>query len=127
VVTSKQLVKFVLVLMLGIFVSGCTPPERVAYETIVAAKAFTDKAKSQHPECAMGTTSSLCTNLTRAVSAKDALIDAAEVYCAGPDFNSGSACNPSAKGTPAYAQALAKMQAATAAYSQTAADLKGAL
>jgi hypothetical protein len=120
----------------ALLLAGCplSPPERIAYETVVAAKAFTDKTKSQHPECnpATGTaptaaTSTVCIDIAKAVSAKDALIDAAEVYCAGPDFNAVGACNPPAKGTPASTQALAKLNAAVAAYNKIAAELKGVL
>jgi hypothetical protein len=116
--------------LLGIallFYSCNNPAERTAYETVVAANAFIKSVKAQHPECATGAVSTVCIDITKAVSAKDALIDAAEIYCAGPDFNGTGACNPPTKGTPVYTQALAKLQAATAAYQQTATDLKGAL
>jgi hypothetical protein len=106
---------------------ACTPLERQAYETVVASKAFLDSVKLKHPECTTGATSTVCVDLSKATAAKDALIDAVEIYCAGPDFNSGNACNPPAKGTAAAVQATAKVQAALAAYNQTAADLKGVL
>lgn len=106
---------------------GCTPLERQAYEAVVASKAFLDSVKAKHPECASGTATAVCTDLSKATAAKDTLIDAVEIYCAGPDFNSGGQCNPPAKGTPAAIQATAKVQAALAAYNQTAADLKGVL
>lgn len=113
----------------ALFLAGCplSPPERIAYETVVAAKAFTDKTKQQHPECATGATSTVCIDIAKAVSAKDALITAAEDYCAGPDFNATGSCNPPAKGTPAATQAIAKLNAAVASYNQIAAELKGVL
>lgn len=118
-----------LVLFSFVLCSGfvCTPVERVAYDAVVAAKAFTDKVKLQHPECATGVVSTLCSDLAKAVAAKDTLIDAVEIYCAGPDFNGGGACNPPAKGTPAAVQAVAKLNAAIAVYNQTELDLKGVI
>jgi len=105
---------------------GCTPIERQAYDVIVGAKAFLDSAKAQHPECA-NTQSTICGDLRQATAAKDALIDALEIYCSGPQFENGGACQPPAKGTPAFTQAEAKIKAAIADYNQTANDLKGAL
>lgn len=113
-------------LAIAVVLSGCTPLERTAYNTVVAAKAFLDKERQQHPECASGSTSNVCVDINRAVGAKDALIDAITVYCSGPEFNNGGACNPPAKGTPAATQAEAKLQNAITMYNQTAADLKQA-
>src|SRR5690242_5337010 len=93
-------------LVLVLFLSGCPKIERDAYNTVVAAKAFLDKERSQHPECATGATTTVCIDIAKAVGAKDALIDAITVYCAGPDFNAGGACNAPAKGTAAYDQAV---------------------
>jgi len=117
--------RFIPVLLVGALIVGCTSVERQAYNTVVGAKAFRDNTKKQHPECAT-VTSTVCTDLSKAVGAKDALIDAITVYCSGPEFNSGGACNPPAKGTPAQQQAVTKLQAAIANYNQTAADLKTA-
>jgi hypothetical protein len=114
-------------ILLAALLVACTPLERQAYEAVVASKAFLDSVKAKHPECGTGATSTLCTDLSKATAAKDSLIDAVEVYCAGPDFNAGNACNPPKKGTPAAVQATAKVQAALAAYNQTASDLKGVL
>lgn len=107
----------------------CTPIERTAYDTVVSAKAFIGEEKKLHPECASGMTppSTVCIDLVKATSAKDLLIDAAEVYCSSPQFDSGGACQPPAKGTPARTQAEAKLKAAIAGYNQMAADLKGVL
>ena len=118
-----------LVLLSFVLCSGflCPPPERTMYNTVIAAKAFTDQIKLQHPECAVGTASAVCVDLAKAISAKDALIDAVEIYCAGPTFNGGGACNPPAQGTPALTQATTKLQAALSLYEQTEADLKGVI
>jgi len=105
---------------------ACSPIEKQAYNTIVAAKAFLDSEKKVHSECpAAGTT--LCQNLSRATAAKDALIDAAEIYCSSPAFESGGACTPPAKGTPASDQAIAKLKAAIATYNQLEKDVRGSL
>lgn len=119
------------VLAASLFITGCPKTEQVAYDTVVAAKAFTDSIKAKHPECnsptAIASGNVLCADLAKATSAKDALIDAVEIYCAGPNFNGGGACDPPAKGTPALTQATAKLQAAESSYSQAEADLKGVI
>lgn len=118
--------RIAIVLGCALVLTGCTPIEKQAYKIIVGAKAFIDAEKKIHAECATST-SPLCGNLQRATAAKDALIDAAEVYCSGPQFEAGGACQPPAKGTPAATQAIAKLKAAMAAYEQTEKDVKGAL
>lgn len=115
------------VALAAVLVGGCTALEKSAYNTIVASNAFLKKVKAQHPECATGAASKVCTLTAQATSAKDALIDATEVYCASPAFDQGGACTPPAKGTLASQQAIAKLQAAIAAYNQTAKDLQGAM
>src|ERR1700687_1957030 len=110
-----------IVVGLVVFLSGCTSVERQAYNTVVAAKAFLDSEKAAHPECTTTPITTVCSILPRAVSAKDALISAIEVYCAGPTFSAAGgqgACNAPSKGTPAATQATAKLQAAIASYNQ---------
>jgi len=65
-------------------------------------------------------------DLGKAVGAKDALIDAITVYCSGPDFNAGGACNAPDLHTAAGVQAEAKLRAAITNYNQISADLKTA-
>jgi hypothetical protein len=120
----RKIVVFLLVAT--VVLAGCTPLERSAYNTIVAAKAFLDSEKAQHPECSTVPGSEVCTDLVKATASKDLLISALEVYCAGPQFETGGACNAPTKGTAAYDQAAAKLQAAIASYNQVAADLKKA-
>jgi hypothetical protein len=117
--------KTALVVCFALLLAGCTPLERQAYNTVVAAKAFIGSMKAQHPECVTGATSTLCVDLTKATSAKDSLIDAAEVYCGGAQFDNGGVCTPPVKGTPASQQAAAKLKAAIAGFNQAQADLKG--
>lgn len=114
-------------LICAVSFAGCSPLESTAYQTVVSANAFTHRMKDLHPECATGATTSLCGFLSKATSAKDALIDATEIYCAGPDFNAGGKCNPPAKGTDARTQAEAKLRAAISLYEQAETDLKGAI
>jgi len=111
-------------LLLATLLVACTPLERSAYNTVVAAKAFLDTERAAHPECVPGVLSTTCVDIARAVAAKDLLIDAITVYCAGPDFGNGGACNAPAKGTAAYVQATTKLQAAIANYNQVSKDLK---
>ena len=114
------------VIAVCLFMYGCTPVERTAYQTVVAAKGFLDSEKQQHPECANGATSTVCVDIGKAVGAKDALIDAITVYCSGPDFNNGGACNAPDLHTAAGGTAEAKLRAAITNYNQIAADLKQA-
>ncbi len=109
-----------------LWASSCTPPERVAYETVVASKAFIDKEKAAHPNCVVGATDTICVDLAKATASKDLLIDVVEALCAGPNFNTGGACDFPKKGTPTYDQAVSKLNAAIASYNQAAADLKAA-
>jgi len=117
--------KKALLLIPVLLLAGCTPLERQAYNTVVAAKGFLDSEKAQHPECATVPASAVCQTITKAVAAKDLLIDAITVYCSGPEFNTGGACNAPKKGTPGYDQAAAKLQAAISNYNRIAQDLKG--
>ena len=107
-----------------LFLAGCTPLERSAYNTVVAAKGFLDSEKQAHPEYTTGATSTVCVDIQKAVGAKDLLIDAITVYCSGPDFNNGGACNAPDLHTAAGVQAEAKLRAAITNYKQIAADLK---
>jgi len=111
---------------IAIILAGCTPLERTAYNTVVAAKAFLDKEKMQHPECATTPTTTVCVDLVKATGAKDSLINAIEVYCSGPDFNNGGKCNPPDLHSAAGVQAEAKLRAAITQYNQIASDLKTA-
>lgn len=107
---------------------GCPKVSQVAYSTIVGATAFTDKVSAQHPECGQASAvSTMCVDLRKAISANNALIDAVKVYCAGPNFDAGGACDEPTKGAPGSVQALSKLQAAISAYNQAAADLKGVI
>ena len=95
-----------------------------AYNVIVGAKGYLDSEKAQHSECVTTPQASVCLLISRAVGGKDFLIDALSIYCSGPNFLNGGACDPPAAGTPALVQAQTKLQAAINNYNQIAADLK---
>ncbi len=108
------------------FLAGCPPIEEAAYQTVVAANAFVKSMRAQHPECASPVQSiEVCEYLSRAASAKDTLIDAVEVYCAGPAFNGGGKCDAPQKGTPGAVQLSQKLQEAISSYERAETDLKG--
>ena len=97
--------------LIGIFLAGCSPLEQQTYRVIVSSNAFLRVIDSKHAECSSpDQRDETCDLLRRAHAAKDALIDATEVYCAGPDFDTGGKCNHPAKGTPGAQQATAKLQ-----------------
>lgn len=123
----KRIIATLALVALTLATTACTPLEKQAYRTIVAAKAFIDAEKAQHPECATTPSTSACVMLKQATSAKDALIDAAEVYCASPSFDAGGPCTPPAKGTPAAQVATDKLKAAISSYNQIYNDVKGAI
>lgn len=133
--TRTQSCYLFLALTLPLCFTACTSIERQAYRTFVSAKAFIDAERKVHPECGPQAVAPVCSALNRATAAKDLIIDAANVYCAGPQFDStdlqlpssAKLCQPAKKGTPAADQALAKLHAALAAYAQTEIDLKNAL
>lgn len=121
--------KLFLIPILGLMLAtvGCTPLERVVYNTVVASKAFLNKESANHPECTNADASTYCGFLAKAYASQHVLVDAGEEYCASDDFENGGACTPPMKGTPAYVQAEAKLKAALANYDRDEADLKGVL
>jgi hypothetical protein len=115
---------------------GCSPIEKQAYRVIVGAKAFTTSIGNSHQECGArdsnqhwvptANTNAVCSTIVKLISAKDFMIDMTELYCSGPDFETGGACNPPTdKGV--QAQLLAKVKFAIQNYEQTEADLKNLL
>jgi hypothetical protein len=121
----------ILVITLAIcFLTGCSPIERTAYNTVIAAKAFLNSEKAAHPECQQNPLpvgkATLCIDLQKATAAKDLLIDAIEGYCnlSALPATSTVACAPAPKGTPASTQFLNALTAAIAGYNQAASDFK---
>lgn len=113
--------------------AGCPKEERVAYNLVAGGKAALVDFRGRHQECQPYDTItglspvklSQCEAQNRLTSAKDTIIDAANVYCSGADFDKGGVCNPPAKGSPASQQALAKLKAAIANYEQVEKDVQG--
>lgn len=105
---------------------GCPKIEKDAYLAATGAKAFLDDLKTKHPECST-TNNELCEYIRKATAAKDALIDAGEIYCSNSAFSTGGACSPPSKSTPAYKTAQDKLQAALQNYEQIEKDLKAAV
>jgi len=96
------------------------PLEQTARDGVATAKGYLDSAKGKHPEC-VGTTpasSTNCSIITRGVGAKDAVIDALNVYCASADYsNNGGPCVPNKDAQP-------KLQEALSSLNQTMRDVK---
>lgn len=119
--------------MLCFAMAGCPKVEKDAYLTVTGAKSFLQKVASDYscptPENpnAIPKDKGICNFVPLAVAAKDALIDAGEIYCAGKDFENGGACNTPAKNTPAYDQAYAKLSAALVTYKRIENDLRKAI
>jgi len=107
----------------------CSSPMEVqARNSIAAAKGFLDSEKADHPECKqVPSVSTLCSILQHSTAAKDLVIDALELYCAGPDFNSGGKCNPPDRNTDAGKQAIFKLNAAIASLNQSITDARQAI
>lgn len=131
----KQLLAIATLLALTLTLTGCPKLERDAYNITVASKAALVKFRANHPECGPFNPitghgpeqfSALpCVANNRITSAKDIIIDAAEVYCSSPAFETGGTCSPPAKGTSAYQIAADKLNAAIRNYTQVEADFKG--
>lgn len=120
-------VLLMLAVLSSLSVVSCSPVEKQAYNVVVGSKAFLDAMKVKHPECSQGSTSNLCGYLAQATNAKDFVIDTLEIYCSGAQFETGGACNPPAKGTPAYQVATDKLKSALANYNQVEKDLRGVI
>src|SRR5258708_23752027 len=107
---SSQRNLFPLILLALVVFQGCAalrihsvpPPERLAYDTLVAAKGFLGSEANAHPECGPNLTANtpVCSDLRTAVAAKDLIADALEIYCGGAGFSNGRASNPPRKGAP---------------------------
>lgn len=130
-------------LAFSICTAGCSPLEKNAYNTVVAAKGFLDSVRAAHPECrevsstnpavvipaarvsTQTESSTVCHLLVQATAAKDLLIDAGEEYCAGGQFESGGACNAPKKGDPKFTILTDKLRASMNVYTAIERDLKG--
>lgn len=112
----------------AVFLAGCPKLEKDAYLTVVGSKAFLQQVNGDYG-CNTATPKNplICSIIPQAVAAKDALISAGEIYCAGKDFENGGPCNPPAKGTSGYDQAYQKLSAALVQYKQIESNLRKAI
>jgi hypothetical protein len=112
------------VLLFALVACPQQPIEQTARDGIATAKGMLDDAKSRHPECQTDAVSKVCKILKTATSAKDTLIDALSLYCAGaPDpgaksFDEGGPCKPDKSVGP-------RLSAAMKSLDQIMADAKG--
>lgn len=104
-------------------VPGSAGYEVYARDTVAGAKAALEDAKTKFQCGTPNETSQCLMYVTKAVSAKDLAIDALEGYCAGPSFEQGGACTPSAD-PDAKNNAAIKLQAAVQLLNQALIDLK---
>lgn len=96
-----------LILACTLALTGCQPIEKTARDSVAAAKGYLDSAKAHHPECATnGGHGANCDIIARGVGAKDAVIDAVQVYCASSSYDSGSPCSPNKDAEPKLKAAL---------------------
>lgn len=122
------MMKLSLVLVFVLVTLACPhqPLEQAARDGIAQAKGMLDDAKGRHPECqvADNAASKVCKVLKTATSAKDTLIDALSLYCAGTpatgdkSFDDGGPCVPDKSVEP-------KLNSALHSLDQIMADVKG--
>lgn len=96
-------------LLLGMLIlTACPPVQETARDGVATAKGYLDSAKAAHPECAAAQVNvGVCTLLSRATGAKDAVIDAVNVYCSSPSYDStGGVCVPNKSAKPKLDAAL---------------------
>lgn len=111
-----------LVLLLALGLAGCDLAKS-SRDGIASAKGALDKAKLEY-SCGTPSEGAVCGKIRQAVAVKDVAIDALSIYCSGPSFEAGGACNGPAKGTSAAQQAADKLNAAMRQLNQIMADLK---
>lgn len=108
----KKTLALVPILALLAITLACPPSqplEQTARDSVATAKGYLDAAKAHHPECATPGTpvSTNCDIIGKGVGAKDAVIDAINVYCASNDYsNNGGPCVPNKDLQPKLQEAL---------------------
>lgn len=90
-----------------IILTGCQPLEMSGRDAVSSAKGYLEAAKSHHPECSGGGHGANCDIISRGVGAKDAVIDALNIYCSSPSYtDQGGACSPNKNAEPKLKEAL---------------------
>lgn len=108
-------------------------PEQWARDALAASRGFLEAARQNHaaecaavPPCSIpgvrdkGKCERICAAIRRASHAHNAALDALSLYCAGPGWSEGGACNPQPAWEPRLRAAIAELE-------RILADLKGAL
>ena len=113
----------ILLLALSLTLVACQPIEKSARDGIAGAKSLLDYYKLEF-KCGTPDAGPKCPAVARGVAAKDFAIDVLLVYCAGPSFNSGGACEPS-KSKDARAALATKLEAALKDMQRNINDLRG--
>lgn len=86
---------------------GSQSLEKTARDGVASAKGYLDSAKQHHPECATDASSTNCQVIAKGVAAKDAVIDAVNLYCASPSYSdNGGNCVPDKAVEPKLQEAL---------------------
>ena len=116
-------------LLLLVVLAGCSSFEKSARDSIAAASGVLTllQTPAQYGDsCKANPLQPVCIDINRAISAENAAIDAAEIYCSGPAFETGGKCQPPSD--PALKNAAeAKLAAALANLTPLITHLKGAV
>lgn len=119
----KKVLNLFLLVALTVGMAGCQPPEMSARDSIATAKGFLDSEAKAHPECNSAPTGQVCVLVNKGNAVKHTAIDALELYCSGPGFESGGACQPPTDKI-AKDQAAEKLKAAIRNLDQIVKDIK---
>jgi len=100
--------KKLLLLVLSLVLIACNQPiEQTARDSVATAKGYLDSARQHHPECQPNSTGAVCQIISRGVAAKDAVIDAVDIYCASPQYSEqGGPCAPNKDAAQKLKEAL---------------------
>lgn len=102
-------IRLLVLLAATLAMTGCQPIEKTARDSVATAKGYLDSAKQHHPECAAGGHGANCDIIARGVGAKDAVIDAVQIYCASPNYDAGAPCTPNKDTEPKLKEALKRL------------------
>ncbi|HWR36384.1 MAG TPA: hypothetical protein VN622_10995 [Clostridia bacterium] len=83
------------ILLVACAFTGCPdqtkPIEVIARDGVAAAKGFIESEQKQHlEECQAAPTKPVCIAINKAIASQNLVIDAIEVYCASPEFATGT-------------------------------------
>jgi hypothetical protein len=103
---------------------GCTSFEKSARDSVAAANGVLVVLQRQNGQCKLDPSQPVCQRIKQGIAAQNLAIDALEVYCSGPAFEAGGACQPPSD--PALKNAAeVKLNAAIASLNTIVVDLKG--